>query len=125
MPTGPLGGPRPFADSELIYQARYNVTRGIGETLESDVVREPAERLIAQRIEDVGFRDPSVKLSPGGSTLLVQIGLGNQNILASGSREKGLNALQEATDEGVLESVDDTADRGTAIDAPEWEITCK
>lgn len=126
MPTGPLGAPRPFAECELKYQARYNINRSIGTRLEKSHVKVNAERLIAQRIEDqVDFQKPIVQLHPAGFTLLVEVGLNDQRIVASGSRTQGLAELRGTVDNAVQESVDENAERGVGIDLPEWEISCE
>lgn len=125
MPTGPLGTPRPFASCELIYQARYNIDRGIGVTLENDDIKRNAEKLIAQRVEDeVDFRNVSVKISPAGWAVLIEIGLADQEIVASGNRTQGLAELRGTVDNGVEANIDENAERGEAIDAPEWSIRC-
>jgi len=121
MPSGPLGGPRPFAEGELIYRERYTVDAAIGERLESDKVSSAAEKRIAQNVERVGFRDPNVEISPAGFSILVDIGLGDGSILPTGSRENGFGELQDAVEEAVKAEIDSAASKG-AVEGPEWEI---
>jgi len=124
MPRGPLGGPRPFASGELVYKSRYRLDPGLGERLEDSVKRNAAERRIAQRVEDVGFRDPSVEVAPAGYTILVIVGLGDGPILPTGSTEMGFGELRDTVDEAVKAEAGSGASK-RALEDPEWEIEVK
>lgn len=126
MPTGPMGAPRPFADGELIYTARYNISRAKGQSMEGADASTSAERRIAQEVEDMtGFTDVAVELYPAGFILAVKASLNGAKILESGSRERGLKALRSSVDQAVKSAVDQNAQRGVGIDQPGWEIYCE
>lgn len=121
MPTGPFGGPRPLADCELMYTARYNIASGIGTRLEGSQEREQAEKLIAQRIdENTDYREPAVKLNPAGWTLAVDVMLGSDELTPD-----GFSHLRSAVDDAVKQAVDENAKRGESIDMPEWSVRSK
>lgn len=125
MPTGPLGTPRPFADGDLIYEARYTVPGSVGESMEGQAASESAESLIAQAIEDqAGFFEPAVELAPAGRSLLVQVNLGDERILPTGSRTQGITALRNTVDDAVKSAVSQNASK-EGLGDPEWEIYCK
>lgn len=126
MPTGPFGVERPFTSGELIYIARYNVDRGIGENLESQDVRSNAERIMAQRIEQqADLREPSVDLQPAGFVVSAHISTEGADITDNGVNGVRFDSLQEAVDNAFMEAVDENAGRGVGMDQPGWEITCK
>lgn len=118
MPTGPLGGPRPFAQSEIRYYIRFMVDDAIGESLESNKVAESAEKLIAQEVEDkLRLRDPAVALYPAGWTVGLEIGTGT-NTIPQDLHENIIDVAEMA----VKSAVDNNAKLGTVSDEPDWEI---
>jgi hypothetical protein len=128
MPKGPYGGPRPLADCELVYTARYNIGRGIGASLEENDKRLKAEKLIAQHIDDnTNYDELIIQLNPAGWMLAVDVMLDDNEIASESSRnfQTSFSDLQEATDEAVQQAVDQNATRGEGFDQADWSITTK
>ena len=125
MPKGPYGGPRPLADCELVYTARYNIDGEIGALLEGNDRRLKAEKLIAQHIDDnTNYDEPVIQLNPAGWILAVDVMLGDREIASRSSRnlQTSFSDLQDATDEGVQQAVDQNATRGEGFDQADWSI---
>jgi hypothetical protein len=126
MPTGPLGVERPFTSGELIYVARYNVSEGIGVKMEDSEVRSEAERMMAQRIEQMtSIQEPGVDIQPAGFVVSTHVSTEGMDITDNGVDGVEFDNLKKAVDDSFKEAVDTNARRGKAIDMPGWEIQCK
>jgi len=118
MPTGPLGGPRPFAKSEVKYYIRSNVDSAIGERLENDKAREKAEKLIAQEIKDkTRIRDPAIGVYPAGWTVGIEVGTSTNSV------PKELHGdILYVVEDAIESAIDTNATIGTVADESDWEI---
>jgi len=129
MPHGKIAGfDRPLAESELILETALRVDRELGENLEDEVLRDEKESIIEERMGFLLSGDVTVKLSPAGFTLGVQVALGTDEV-----NSEEIDVIESAIKEFIEDSpdVDGFAlptgfkDMGAEVDEMEYSIQSK